>query len=365
VNTQAERALLGAVLLDRSAYIKVKSLLKPSDFVLDSNRRIFTRMVDLDESRRVIDHLTLSEELDRHGELETIGGHAYVSALLDGVPDPPNIDEYVRIVRDAAARRAAAKQIERAQRAIDDPSIPTSALVEISCGLAHISAGKALAPRFSEDALALRFSERYADDLRYVHRWGIWLRWNQSRWIEDSTLHTFDLARSICREVSVECGDSEKAVATRLASKATSAAVERLAASDRRHVAEVEGWDSDPWLLNTPTGTLNLRTGHIREHRREDHLTKMTAIGPGGDCPLWLKFLDRITGGDCDLQAFLQRVVGYCLTGITREHAFFFLYGSHRAISGMYRALWRLGISDGREERVGDEPRFGLWSIGG
>ena len=56
-------------------------------------------------------------------------------------------------------------------------------------------------------------------------------------------------------------------------------------------------------------------------------MTKITAIAPGADCPLWLKFLTRITDGDVELQAFLQRVAGYCLTGITREHALFFGHG--------------------------------------
>ena len=57
-------------------------------------------------------------------------------------------------------------------------------------------------------------------------------------------------------------------------------------------------------------------------------MTKITAVAPGGDCPLWLRFLARITNGDAELQAFLQRLAGYCLTGITREHALFFGYGT-------------------------------------
>ena len=285
-------------------------------------------MIEVADSSRAIDHVTLVEQLERHGELETVGGYSYISGLVDGVPDRPSIENYVRIVRDAADRRLAAKHIENAQRAVNDPSVPTSALAELGGALSQICSGEVLSPRFSEDALALRFSQRHTDDLRYVNRWGIWMRWNGARWAEDTTLHVFDLARHICREASAENGDSEKVNATKLASKATSAAVERLAASDRRHAADVEQWDSDAWLLNTPTGTLDLRIGEIREHHREDYLTKITRSGPVGDCPVWLRFLDRITQGDSELQAFLQRMVGYCLTGITREHALFFLYGT-------------------------------------
>jgi putative DNA primase/helicase len=73
---------------------------------------------------------------------------------------------------------------------------------------------------------------------------------------------------------------------------------------------------------------IELKTGAEREPRREDYCTKTAAVEPGGDCPLWLRFLNRITGDDQDLQAYLQRVAGYCMTGITSEHILFFLYGT-------------------------------------
>src|SRR5258708_31362561 len=90
-NVEAERSILGAILLDNLAYNQAAEHLKPEDFLLDSHRRIYSRMVDLAESSRAIDHLTLAEELQRHSEFETIGGYAYISGLLDGVPDRPRI----------------------------------------------------------------------------------------------------------------------------------------------------------------------------------------------------------------------------------------------------------------------------------
>jgi putative DNA primase/helicase len=154
------------------------------------------------------------------------------------------------------------------------------------------------------------------------------MRWSGTRWAKDTTLVVFDLAREVCREASTECAGSLKVNATKLASKATAASVERLAAADRRHAATLEQWDTDPWLLNTTTGTIDLRTGDVRQHRRTDYLTKITATGSVGECSLWLGFLDRVTDGDSELQSFLQRMVGYCLTGVTSEHALFFLYGT-------------------------------------
>ncbi len=141
------------------------------------------------------------------------------ASLLDGVPERPSIECYIRIVRDAANRRRAAKLTEKAQQILDDPSIPTTALATIGTDLAEIAAGRdSLPPRFSEDALALRFSRKYAHNWRYVHGWGKWMGWDGMRWVEDSTLHVFDLARGICREASADCGDSEKLIAAKLAS---------------------------------------------------------------------------------------------------------------------------------------------------
>jgi putative DNA primase/helicase len=112
-----------------------------------------------------------------------------------------------------------------------------------------------------------------------------------------------------------------------LLSAKTIAAIERLARSDPRLAATVDQWDRDPWLLNTPAGTIELQTGHLREHRREDYITKITAVGPGGDCPRWRAFLSRVTAGNGELTAFIQRMLGYSLTGSTQDHALFFCHG--------------------------------------
>lgn len=104
-NVEAERSILGAILLDNFAYNEAAEHLKPEDFSLDSHRRIYARMQDLAESSRAIDLITLVEELDRKKELQAIGDAAYISGLLDGVPDRPSIEHYVKIVRDKALLR--------------------------------------------------------------------------------------------------------------------------------------------------------------------------------------------------------------------------------------------------------------------
>nr|WP_279196650.1 phage/plasmid primase, P4 family [Ralstonia mannitolilytica] len=178
----------------------------------------------------------------------------------------------------------------------------------------------------TEDALALAFTRRYHRDWRYVAGWGRWLVWDGHRWRTEDTLAATDLIRSVCRQTAVRA-DNPK-VATKLASSGTVSGVERLARADRRHAATTDEWDADPWLLNTPGGVVDLRTGRKRSHERADRMTKITTATPGGDCPTWWQFIDEVTGGDKELQAYLQRMVGYALTGSTQEHALFFLYGT-------------------------------------
>lgn len=174
----------------------------------------------------------------------------------------------------------------------------------------------------SDDAIALAFSARHAGDLLHVPAWAQWLRWDGARWARDTTLDVFDLARTICREHAVQAPD-----AIRIASAQKVAAVERLARSDRRHAREATVFDADPWLLNTPNGVVDLRTGRVREHRRADLFTKVTGTVPSGDCPRWSRFLNEVSQGDLELVRYVQRWAGYILTGETSEHSFLFVYG--------------------------------------
>ena len=188
-----------------------------------------------------------------------------------------------------------------------------------------------LPPEFSDDGLALGFSDKHAGELLYVPAWSRWLRWDGMRWKQDNTLAVFDLARGFCREMAVNAlatpNSGGPARADAITSASTIAAVERLARSDPRHARRAEDFDADPWALNTPRGVLDLRTGELRPPTKADMLTKLAGAAPGGDCPRWLRFLHEITHGDTELIAYLQRFVGYTLLGIIPEHAFLFLIG--------------------------------------
>lgn len=181
----------------------------------------------------------------------------------------------------------------------------------------------------SEASLAALFTAEHQEHWRYVAAWGQWLVWTGIKWEHERTLLAFDQARKICQRVAAKLRASDPKAKTKEILKAsTVASVERLARADREHARSADVWDLSPWHLNTPGGMVDLQSGQMQAHEPSMMITKVCAITPGGACPRWRQFLDEITAGDVDLQEYLQRVVGYCLTGLTQEHAMFFLYGT-------------------------------------
>ncbi len=104
-SVEAERSILGAILLDNHSYNEAAEKLRPEDFSLDSHRRIYSRMAELIDARRAVDIVTLAEELARRKEVEAVGGVAYLASLTEGLPRRPSIEEYVRIVKDKSLSR--------------------------------------------------------------------------------------------------------------------------------------------------------------------------------------------------------------------------------------------------------------------
>jgi replicative DNA helicase len=104
-NLDAERSVLGAILLDNHALNTAVETLRPEDFFLDQHRRVFNQMISLAETQQAIDLITLTEELHRRGDLEAAGGAPYLAALADGMPRVSNVEHYARIVKEKAMLR--------------------------------------------------------------------------------------------------------------------------------------------------------------------------------------------------------------------------------------------------------------------
>ena len=125
-NLEAERSVLGAILIHNDAFNSAAEVLNPRDFFRDAHRRIFEKMVQLSERGNAIDFITLKEELSRTGELDEVGGPAYIAALVDGLPHATNIEYYARIVREKSTLRnlifSANKILANAYEAEQEPN---------------------------------------------------------------------------------------------------------------------------------------------------------------------------------------------------------------------------------------------------
>lgn len=171
--------------------------------------------------------------------------------------------------------------------------------------------------------LADLFASTHESEFRYCAEQKRWLCFDGRVWLSDNTNVVLERVKRLCQEQAKRESRGRRHVA----SAKTVNSVKQLATADRRLVATVDQWDANSFLLNTPDGVVDLTTGETRRHSLDDYMTKITAVSPHGECPLWIEFLERILGEDPENIAFMRRVVGYCLTGATTEQAMFFAYG--------------------------------------
>jgi putative DNA primase/helicase len=186
------------------------------------------------------------------------------------------------------------------------------------------------APEYGETEIAERFARDYASRVRYIESRKAWVYWDGKRWNSDETQYVKDLVRQHCRSESALAAITPKvteAQARSIASEKCINAVFRLVGVDQNVASFATDWDANPWLLGVPDGIVDLKTGTLRAATPDDMVTKSAAVTPAGDCPLWLAFVNRATDGDAAMQAYLQRIAGYCLTADTSEQALFFFDG--------------------------------------
>ncbi|MGA9584964.1 MAG: replicative DNA helicase [Terracidiphilus sp.] len=139
-NIDAEKTILGAILLDNAAHSEAAERLEPDDFSLDSHKRIFIRMSELMNEQRAVDIVTLSNELARAKEIESVGGVAYLASLTEGLPIRPVIEDYIRIVKDKSLLRklmlicsaAIARAADQSETALEVIGAAETALLEVS-----------------------------------------------------------------------------------------------------------------------------------------------------------------------------------------------------------------------------------------
>jgi len=227
---------------------------------------------------------------------------------------------------------------------------------------------------YSDVYNARRLVQAHGKDLHYCYPWGKWLTWTGTHWKTEDTGESMRRAKAtavamvqdaqqwLTRVVHklaqaalgnegepldllnmtetdaapLQAAKKEQKAATRYLEHAASTLQDRrlkamlAQAQDEPSIPVLpQDLDRDPWLLNCLNGTLDLRTGELRSHQRGDLLTQGIAVAyvPDAQCPTWNAFLDHIMAGNQDLIGFLQRAVGYALTGVIREHVLPILWG--------------------------------------
>jgi len=184
---------------------------------------------------------------------------------------------------------------------------------------------------------ARRFVKKFGDRVKYCNEWGTWLIYDGRRWVADSKLQIEDMAKSIPLDIYKEVVDlimpDDRVKLSKHAHRSESAhsikEMLKLAASDPAIAVTHEVFDADHMRLNVLNGVVNLVTGEREDHSPELLMTKLAPVEYNLEAlsDLWESFIRTVTGGDEELIKFLQKAVGYSLTGNTSEDVLFFVYG--------------------------------------
>jgi putative DNA primase/helicase len=188
---------------------------------------------------------------------------------------------------------------------------------------------------------AERLVLRYGHTLRYCWPWRCWLIWDGKCWIRDYTGELHRLAKATTQGIYVEAADagSNQERREKLAKWAIQSEAEKrlqaminLAQSEPSIPLLPEQLDADPWALNVENGVVDLRTGKLRPHRREDYFSKLAPViyDEHATCPTWERFLSQIFQGDKELINYVRKLIGHGLSGDTSERIVIICWGTGR-----------------------------------
>lgn len=182
---------------------------------------------------------------------------------------------------------------------------------------------------------AERFRDQYQHRIRWCSKWNQWLVWNGKVWGPDDSMFTEKSAHKTIRSIYadatyIEDEDRRKQLVKHARASESQSRIQKMLEAAKPYLAiNPDAFNQDPFLLNVKNGVVDLRTGDLMAHDSERLLTKLIDIDyqKGIDSPLWHDFLNVVTNRDTQMIEFLQRAVGYTLTGSTDEQCLFFLFG--------------------------------------
>jgi len=220
-------------------------------------------------------------------------------------------------------------------------------------------------------------------DLHYCYGRNRWFVWDGKHWAIDESGAVTRKAKATIRELYTDAGSltdsgERKAVAQwamRSESDRLLRSMVSLARSEPSIPIRLKEFNKDPWKLNVLNGIVDLQSGTLEPHKRDGLISKLASVEYQEDksCPLWKSFLERVLDGDEDLISFVQRAVGYALTGSVREQVFFLLYGTGANGKSTFLETLRALLGDYAQHadfstflvRVNDGPRNDLARLDG
>jgi len=229
------------------------------------------------------------------------------------------------------------QKIEDSLQAINtarcSPPLPKKEVSNIAKSVARYQIdAKKLSEPFTDVWNAGLFIEKYGDEIRYCDALGGWYIWDGLRWKRDDTFQILRLAKNTVKQIyEMARANGDKLLfkhAVKSESETRLKAMINLARSEGVAI-QSEQFDTDVFLLNCRNGTLDLRTGELKQHNRSDYITRRVELDylPDALCPEWQKFLLSIFSGDAGIIGFMQRAVGYALSGSMKEQCVFILFG--------------------------------------
>lgn len=262
----------------------------------------------------------------------------------------------------------AALEVIRTQRfELGDHSVTDDELIDVVDWVSEKKRSFAL----TDLGNAERFVELFSEQVMYCYEWGQWLVWDGRRWLVNAEAEVLKLAhatvRSIYFEAAFAANDYQRKDITNHATLSESRhKIENMLLSAKPYLAvRTDQLDQHPMLLNVANGVVDLTTGELLAHDPSYLFTKLIDVVYDSEshCPEWEKFLDLVTGGDQDLQYFLQLAVGYTFTGHTDEHCLFVLYGTGSNGKTTFTEAIRLLLGD-YAQRVSVESLMQSWGSG-
>jgi putative DNA primase/helicase len=300
------------------------------------------------------------QELELGRVLEAKGARVFIVRLPE---DAPKLDDYL-------ATHEISEFHQLLDHAREHGALPPDTTA--------VTGAPADATALTDLGNAERMVKRYGADVRYCEAIGAWYLWTGKRWERDTTQQVVRRAMATARGIYAEAdasSDADARMVIRLHAKGSEAqarlsAMVKLTSVMKSISVKPEHFDADPWLVNCENGTVDLRTGQLRPHRRDDLITRVAPVAYDADAKheLWSRFLYEATGGDVDMIAYLQCAVGYSLTGSTREDKLFFIYGpggrgkgtfvnAILAPLGEYARVADISSFLARRDPGGDKPR--------